>query len=654
MVSNGAVNVADSTDPEDREPVAWLPWLLLALVVVIVVVWVVRRTSWYLAIDQFGYLTFARDLAAGRVSHDWPLVPVLEGFLPPRFRADVLGQTYVLYQGDLFCRYAPGFSLILAAVSFMIGPEATHYVNPVAIGVLLAALFWLARRALASDWLALASALLVLLLPTYVLLWSISPLRDVPAHTLALAGLAVLVPTPGARHTSGRWLAAGLLLGFAISTRIDAVLYGLPATGLALFWRPWSRRDVAGGAAAFLVGLLPLLAYNTIATGNPFLPTQAMELNGVLSSVDETAVDGVLDAVAQLAGPNDAYAQPGAEIGERIASRLLQGGGLRLAHVRTTLPKNLEVYHGVFGSLGLLLGGIGAVAALWRLPLFVLTVPYVIGATLFFSLWTRPDPRYLAGGILLFTFLVVHGAATVASATDRLRRRGVGAGACLTIAAVAVGAVGWWVGLPDTTEVSARPWVTMLLGGVLAVALIGGVFLKGGRVKWVFAVGLGLGLTAVVGWRTTTNFEGRGSFQREQVQVARDTLEAAVGERAVVFTTTDIGRPAENINFYTDVSAVYLREVLRWDVTPGFILDRVLKAGFEAYLLLPHDAARLWLESRYIYPFFEPEMTANIPAAEARRWFVASAVHQGVPLWLVRMRRRPEPLQLEPLPKRGS
>lgn len=638
------MNGADTS----REPIPWLARLLLGMLVVVVVAWVVRRTTWYLAVDQFGYLTFARDLVHGRVAHDWALLPLLAKFIPPGFQADVLGQTYVYDDGALYCRYAPGFPLVLAAVSLAFGAEATHLVNPVAMGVLLATLFWVARRATESDWIALAVPLLVTLLPTYVLLWSISPLRDVPAHIAALLGLGLLVPTPAARASAGRWAGAGLLLGFAVSTRIDAVLYGVPTLGLAFFWRPWRRSHVAAALAAALLGVLPLLAYNAIATGNPLRPTQAMELNQVLSDAGPAPSPGVVDALAGLVSPVDAYAEgePQETRAERRARRLLQGGGIRFEHLTRTLPANLEVYAATFGPLGLGLALVGALAALRRPPLFVLSVPYVVVATLFFSLWPRPDTRYLAGAILMLTVLLAYGGAVLARAPGWLRDRGLGRAACLGGVVLAAIGVFWWVGLPDLAEPSARPYVTIGLGASLALAWLVGVFAPH-RAAPVFPIVLCLGLASVVGWRSVENLGRRGSFQEAQVEIARATVEGVVGERAVIFTSTDVGRPGENINFYTHATAVYLRELARWDVTPGYMLDTVLGAGFEAYLLLRPVTARKWIESRYVYPWFRPELVAEIPATEARRWFVASAFHQGVDLWLVRMHRRDEPLPLD-------
>jgi len=315
---------------------------------------------------------------------------------------------------------------------------------------------------------------------------------------------------------------------------------------------------------------------------------------------------------------------------------------LRLAHFRTTFPRNIQLYSGVFGVLGVALGAVGALASLRRLPLFVLTVPYIVISTLFFSLWTRPDPRYLAGGILLFTVLLVCGATVVAAAPEQLRRRGVPRPVVLGLVALALGLAIWGIGAPDAEDVSARPWATLALEGSLGLALVARALLPPGRGRAILPVGLALCLAVIVGWRTTSSFALRGSFQQEQVETAREVIESATGDRAVIFTTVEIGRPAENINFYTGASAIYLREITRWGVTPPYLMDQMVRAGFEAYLLLPPAAARRWIESDFIYPWFRPEMIADIPAHEARRWFVASPAHSGVPLWFVRMHRRPK------------
>jgi len=321
-LDDAASHAAPTPSPPDArsEPLVWLARLLLVVLLVLSAVWTVRRTTWYLAIDQFGYLTFASDLAQGRVLHQWEVLPALEKFLPVNEPVDVFAQTYVRHEHRLFCRYAPGFPLVLALVRVLLGPEAQHYVNPAMLLLLLVALYVLGSRALRSEWLGLATALLGVLLPNYVLLWSTSPLRDVPAHFFALSGLALLLGDPHGTARGVRTALAGLLLGFATSTRVDAVLYLIPALGLVALARATLVRRVVVGGLGFALGVLPLLVYNTIATGNPLRPTQAMEVDSVLSRAPVSPASEspawklrfVSEAIAAEQEPAPEIAPPGA------------------------------------------------------------------------------------------------------------------------------------------------------------------------------------------------------------------------------------------------------------------------------------------------------------------------------------------------------
>ena len=70
------------------------------------------RITWYLAVDQFGYLQFAHDLMHGKVFHDWEPAKII-GTLPKM--TDVLAQTYIYDHGKMYCRYAPGFPMLVAS-----------------------------------------------------------------------------------------------------------------------------------------------------------------------------------------------------------------------------------------------------------------------------------------------------------------------------------------------------------------------------------------------------------------------------------------------------------------------------------------------------------------------------------------------------------
>src|SRR6476620_9367008 len=50
------------------------------------------KVTWYLAVDQLGYLLFARDLLAGHAFHQWPPAAALATRLPDP--TDVLAQSY--------------------------------------------------------------------------------------------------------------------------------------------------------------------------------------------------------------------------------------------------------------------------------------------------------------------------------------------------------------------------------------------------------------------------------------------------------------------------------------------------------------------------------------------------------------------------------
>src|SRR5262245_41974847 len=95
--------------PRDPQQLALdiLWWALVAVVVVMTAQTTAHRITWYLAVDQYGYLTFANDLLHGRIFHEWPVAQALANVLPER--TDMLVQTYIWDHGRMYCRYAPGF-----------------------------------------------------------------------------------------------------------------------------------------------------------------------------------------------------------------------------------------------------------------------------------------------------------------------------------------------------------------------------------------------------------------------------------------------------------------------------------------------------------------------------------------------------------------
>src|SRR3989442_735583 len=130
------------------------------------------------------------------------------------------------------------------------------------------------------------AAAVTLGLATLVLPFSTLLFAHVPAAALAFLSFALLF---GRDADPLRVAAAGAAAGLAVSTdlplAVPAVLLGLYAGART----PRARRLLAFGAGG-IVGLLPLLAFNTWAFGNPFhLAYSGVALNPGAGGVEQTA-----------------------------------------------------------------------------------------------------------------------------------------------------------------------------------------------------------------------------------------------------------------------------------------------------------------------------------------------------------------------------
>jgi hypothetical protein len=660
-----------------------------------------RKVTWYLAIDQYGYLTFSGDLAQGRVFHQWPPIEHLAAQIPVP-SVDVLAQTYVFTGDRMYCRYTPGFPIILAAWIRLFGPSAAHYLDPILFLGLLAVQLQLTRRVFATEpgarWLALAGTLLLLLLPSYLHLWAITILRDISAQLFALMAILVAVPRP--QPISPRRAAAiGFLFGYLISVRVDALLFGLPIGALFLWQllaqavegrRPLGTRlagiapAVLSAAALFAVGVSPLLAYNYAATGNPFRPTQAMELERFFDARRPHPRGGVAVAAPHRAAPAPAgVAARGVDTPARLddtpeigapppapasAARkpvrpprqpswppAVQGGGLQLRHLPATLPGNVRYIRNAFGDVILLLAGLGIVTAILRNRLLlVVTVPYCLAALIFYSCWGRPDPRYLAGLFVLTPLLALGGLTGLASFGGRLRHSTGPTMGPVVALAVALALAVWWLrdlsgawlviraawsmgawhggsALPVVSGIVAVLGVVAILVGTMAGASRAATPLRGG-----LAVALAMLLITAAVARSMPGWHRRASFQAAEVEQARRTIESIIEPGAIVITTTDVGRPAENIDYYTHAYALYLEDLERWQWNIARACGKFLADGRELYLLLPAPSARGRIALEQL-EWFELEHIRHVDAQDTPQYFVASRFGT-VPLDIYRVR----------------
>jgi hypothetical protein len=516
-----------------------------------------RRTTWYLASDQFAFLTFADDLRHGRVFHDPGAVAILAEDVPRDQTADALYQTYLWRDGRLYSRYPPGFPLLLAAAGALGGERAMHLLNPLLYLVLVAALALFTGRLLRGAAIAAAAGAAapwaLLVVPTEVHYWGITVARDLPAHLLALGALAAAC--------GARFGLAGLALGFACCIRPDAVLYALSLGAVALGVRP-GPRSLVGGSVAFVAGIAPLLAYNTITQGHPLAFTQGMEFRQLMS---------------RGAGPPVATASILAQL------PIVSGGGFRLRNLPQVLPQNLRYLGGAFGLF--LLPAVGAL--LWALRRRTLVAgalaPYLVGAIFFYSCWGYGDARYLVGAVIVLLVATAIGTtAWCAALADPLRPwRTRAAFLALTLGVLLAGP------LVFPEQAQRRPLELAVGAGAVVVGGAALVPALGASATAVAPFVPALAFAGVALARVVSGSGSRDPFQDAQVERARTTMEILVPAGSVVVTTPALGRPAENITHYTHATAYYDGEPAALGTTLPAAARAILSTGRRVYLLVP-------------------------------------------------------------------
>lgn len=558
-------------DGEGAERAAERPPFGLALVLVALALvfasWgLVRLNTWYLASDQFAFLTFAGDLAAGRIFHDDASLALIQPHPRANWAYDALAQTYYWRDGRLFTRYPPGFPGLLAAAGLVGGEAAQHALNPVLYLVTLAVLAGLTwtlvrdRSAALALGAAVAAMWLFLLLPTRAHLWGITVARDLPTHLLALLSLWAVA------RRAPVW--GGVALGLACTIRPDASLYLLSVGAVALVVRPPARR-LALGALALAVSASPVLLYNLAVEGNPFTFTQGTEFRDVLGAIPSS------DGIVRVA-----------------AAALPSGGAFRISNLADTLPANGVYLLTAFGWFSVFVGGAFVWASRHDRLLVAALVPYAAVAFVFYSCWSHPDPRYLAGVAACLVPLAAVGVVQTCAAVARASRpwQGIALALVLVPLARALGAFSGWVPDPGRAGVAA--------GLAILVVAVAGIAGRVPRRSWV-ALAPAVAF-AVLGIVLVARSKGaRDPFQHAQVARAREVVETMMPPGSLVVTTTALGRPAENLRHYSGVEAFYAEELPLLRVNGDQAMVRFALDGRRVfYLLDARDRASLARVSR--------------------------------------------------------
>jgi hypothetical protein len=263
------------------------------------------------------------------------------------------------------------------------------------------------------------------------------------------------------------------------------------------------------------------------------------------------------------------------------------------------LPGN--VAHLVRGLGWLVLATLLGAWLAWRTrPLLaVALLPYPLLALLFFSCWSHPDARYLAGVVLCLLPVTALGIVLPCRAlADRsCAARWRAAAAILALACLGASAWPWAASALRIGMVErALAWA------LLAAALVPLVPRLGDRLRRPLALApsLAFSVTALI---VVLGPPGpRDPFQKERIEQARATLGAWLPAGSLVITSESLGRPAENLSHYVGVHAMYATELPLLSVDRGAVVERYHVAGRRVFFLLRAEDGTTLSETKRLGP----------------------------------------------------
>ena len=194
--------------------------------------------------------------------------------------------------------HPPGMSLLLVPAYLLFGHALGNGIYPLLACALAAiVLTYVIGRKLAGR---LCGSLAALFLITHYGFWQYSQkiMSEVPSVFLAMAVLALLLPIRKQKRPGLVCLAAGCLLGFAVTVRYDNFLLLAPAV-LLLAWegawreRIWRVGLCLAGLAPFIIGLA---VYDQVTFGSPWRTGYRYWGGGVDARLPSFSIENVTQA----------------------------------------------------------------------------------------------------------------------------------------------------------------------------------------------------------------------------------------------------------------------------------------------------------------------------------------------------------------------
>jgi hypothetical protein len=180
--------------------------------------------------------------------------------------------------------------------------------------------------------------------------------------------------------------------------------------------------------------------------------------------------------------------------------------------------------------------------------------------------------------------------------------------------------------------------LTVLLPLATALGAMGAAFAPSRAVTPLLAPALALVLAGFGIVRADTTRASRAPFQRLQATIARDTLRRTLEPNSIVITSEDMGRPAENIEYYGGFPAFYVTDLDRWRVKASYASQLLIAAGVRPYLLVDRGVEE---RGRVLNDLTENgflvERVADIEPAHKMEYFVASPQPRNIDSELYRI-----------------
>ncbi|HEX6221378.1 MAG TPA: hypothetical protein VF115_09805 [Acidimicrobiia bacterium] len=267
----------------------WERVALLGLLVIQLALAVTLPVAGPVSIDEVVYSEMTRNLTDG---YGFFIDNGYDELASPEMATRLIRPTT---DGNLAAQYPYGLPMLAAPAYAVLGTRGIMVLNAVAFVAVVALTYLMAKRLLDNRWIARVAAG-VLVMATYVWEYSIAIWPHMTTLAFGLGSvLAMLVAGDGGskRRTAAYAALAGLLFGFAVLNRLDAVLL-LPVLAVCLYRRSaWVR-----AAMSFLVGATPSAAILSFSNwqrwGTPLPFSYGGSITGWLVPIVGTGVGFVL------------------------------------------------------------------------------------------------------------------------------------------------------------------------------------------------------------------------------------------------------------------------------------------------------------------------------------------------------------------------